>query len=174
MVLLTLCASIPALKPTSEATAIQLSVFYTSLYLIALGTGGIKPCVSSFGADQFDSNDVLECKKMSSFFNWYYFSINIGALIASTVLVYIQENYSWAWGFGIPAIAMGIAICSFVFGSPLYRYQKVGSSPIIRMLQVCVAAYKKRKETVIPDDLYETEVSSIVGSRKLEHTDVLT
>ena len=88
--------------------------------------------------------------------------------------MYIQDNYSWAWGFGIPAIAMGIAICSFVFGSPLYRYQKVGSSPLVRMLQVCVAACKKRKEMVVLSELYETEVSSIMGSRKLEHTNMLT
>ena len=174
MVLLTLSASIPALKPTNEATATQLSVFYIALYLIALGTGGIKPCVSSFGADQFDNNDETEHKKMSSFFNWFYFSINIGALISSSVIVYIQENYSWAWGYGIPAIAMGIAVCSFLFGSPLYRYQKTSGSPLTRMLQVFVAACTKRKEKVVSSELYETEVSSVTGNRKLEHTNVLT
>lgn len=183
MTLLTLSAGISALSPSScstgasscTATAGQLSFLYIALYLIALGTGGIKPCVSSFGADQFDNTNATEVKKMSSFFNWFYFSINIGALVSSSVLVYIQENYSWAWGFGIPAAAMGIAVCSFVFGSPLYRHQKAGGSPLTRMLQVCVAAFKKRKEAMPTNSnkLYETEESSIPGSRKLEHTSAL-
>ena len=173
MSLLTLSASIPALKPTNEANATQLSVFYIALYLIALGTGGIKPCVSSFGADQFDNNDETEHKKMSSFFNWYYFSINIGALISSSVLVYIQDNYSWEWGYGIPAIAMGIAVSCFLSGSFLYRYRKVGGSPLTQMLQVCVAACRKWKMKVVSSELYETEASPPTRSRKLEHTNVL-
>ncbi|KAI5069392.1 hypothetical protein GOP47_0015693, partial [Adiantum capillus-veneris] len=179
MILLTLTAAIPSLRPSScsscTATAGQLSVFYIGLYLIALGTGGIKPCVSSFGADQFDNDDATERESMSSFFNWFYFSINIGAVISGSLLVYIQDNFSWAWGFGIPAAAMGIAVCSFLFGSPLYRYQKAGGSPLTRMLQVCVAAFKKRK-AIVPMDLsklHETEESSIAGSRKLEHTNTL-
>jgi peptide/histidine transporter 3/4 len=53
MVLLTLSASVPALKPpagqNATASSLQLGVFYLALYLVALGTGGIKPCVSSFG-----------------------------------------------------------------------------------------------------------------------------
>ncbi|MCO5567406.1 hypothetical protein L7F22_021096 [Adiantum nelumboides] len=179
MTLLTLTAAIPGLRPSScsscTATAGQLSVFYSALYLVALGTGGIKPCVSSFGADQFDNNDALERKRISSFFNWFYFSINIGALISSSVLVYIQDNFSWAWGFGIPAAAMGIAVCSFVFGSPLYRHQKAGGSSLTHMLQVCVAAFRKKKETIPtdPSKLHETEESSIPGSRKLEHTNTM-
>ena len=39
------------------------------------GTGGIKPCVSSFGADQFD--DVTEQKEKSSFFNWFYWMVSL-------------------------------------------------------------------------------------------------
>lgn len=184
MVLLTLSAAIPALNlstcsdvdaSTCKATTGQLAIFYLALYLIALGTGGIKPCVSSFGADQFDDNDAAESKKKSSFFNWFYFSINIGALISSSVIVYIQENYSWALGFGIPAAAMGIAVCSFFSGSPLYRHQKPGGSPLTRILQVCVATFRKRN-VIVPSntsELYETKDCSIQGSRKLEHTNEL-
>ncbi|KAJ1430529.1 PTR2 family proton/oligopeptide symporter, conserved site [Sesbania bispinosa] len=184
MCTLTLSASVPALKPAEclgsvcpPATPAQYAVFFFGLYLIALGTGGIKPCVSSFGADQFDDTDAQERIKKGSFFNWFYFSINIGALVSSTFIVWIQENAGWGLGFGIPALFMGLAIGSFFLGTPLYRFQKPGGSPITRMCQVVVASFRKRN-LVVPEDsslLYETpdKSSAIEGSRKLEHSDEL-
>lgn len=179
MTLLTLSASIPGLKPvchgdTCHATSGQAAACFVALYLIALGTGGIKPCVSSFGADQFDDTDEAEKKHKSSFFNWFYFSINIGALIAASVLVWIQMNVGWQWGFGIPAVAMAIAVAFFFSGTRLYRNQRPGGSPVTRVCQVIVASFRKYK-TEVPADkslLYETSdaESAIKGSRKLEHT----
>ncbi|KAG2707651.1 hypothetical protein I3760_05G157300 [Carya illinoinensis] len=184
MCTLTLSASVPALMPVEcvgsvcpSATPAQYTVFFLGLYLIALGTGGIKPCVSSFGADQFDDTDPRERVKKGSFFNWFYFSINIGALISSSFLVWIQDNVGWGLGFGIPALFMGIAIASFFSGTPLYRFQKPGGSPITRMCQVFVASFRKRNIEVPKESscLYETQdkYSAIKGSRKLEHTEEL-
>ncbi|XVF43489.1 hypothetical protein PTKIN_Ptkin02bG0044100 [Pterospermum kingtungense] len=182
MCTLTLSASVPALKPVEcvgsicpSATPAQYAVFFFGLYLIALGTGGIKPCVSSFGADQFDDTDPKERMKKGSFFNWFYFSINIGALISSSLLVWIQDNAGWGLGFGIPALFMGLAIASFFSGTPLYRFQKPGGSPITRVCQVLVASFHKWNLKVPKDSslLYETgdKHSAIEGSRKLEHSD---
>lgn len=182
MTFLTLTASIKGLKPWCDksgcqATSSQRAACFVALYMIALGTGGIKPCVSSFGADQFDETDETERKKKSSFFNWFYLSINIGALIASTVLVWIQMTVGWNWGFGIPAVAMAIAVVFFFFGSKLYRLQKPGGSPLTRIIQVIVASIRKCNVKVPADKslLYETpdEECNIQGSRKLEHTDKL-
>ncbi|KAK2967069.1 hypothetical protein RJ640_015289 [Escallonia rubra] len=180
MTLLTLSASVSGLKPSCygkdncHPTDAQSAVCFTALYLVALGTGGIKPCVSSFGADQFDDADDVERKRKSSFFNWFYFSINIGALIASSVLVWIQDNVGWGWGFGIPAITMAIAVVSFFSGTRLYRNQKPAGSPLTRLCQVVVASLRKRRVAVPADKslLYEvTDAgSAIVGSRKLDHT----
>ncbi|XP_012467161.1 protein NRT1/ PTR FAMILY 8.3 [Gossypium raimondii] len=184
MCTLTLSASIPALKPAEcvgsicpSATPAQYAVFFFGLYLIALGTGGIKPCVSSFGADQFDDTDPNERVKKGSFFNWFYFSINIGALVSSSLLVWIQDNAGWGIGFGIPALFMGLAIGSFFSGTALYRFQRPGGSPLTRMCQVLVAAFHKRSLKVPEDStlLYETgdKHSAIEGSRKLEHSEEL-
>lgn len=131
--------------------------------------------MSSFGADQFDDNDEKEKKKKSSFFNYFYLSINIGAMIASSVLVWIQMNVGWGWGFGVPAVAMALAVAFFFFGTALYRLQLPGGSPLTRICQVLVASVRKFNVKV-PDDkslLYETGdgESNILGSRKLEHTE---
>ncbi|XP_043699028.1 protein NRT1/ PTR FAMILY 8.1-like [Telopea speciosissima] len=184
MLLLTLSASVPGLKPSCNndgvchPTQAQFGIFFLSIYLIALGTGGIKPCVSSFGADQFDETDEDEKKKKSSFFNYFYFSINIGALIASSVLVYIQMNVGWGWGFGVPAAAMAIAVFSFFTGTRLYRHQRPGGSPFTRIFQVIVASFRKINVKVPSDEslLFETadQESAIQGSRKLDHTKAMS
>ncbi|KAK6245027.1 hypothetical protein QUC31_011436 [Theobroma cacao] len=150
--ILTMSASIHGLKPACKnnvchPTGLQTGVFFLGLYLIALGTGGIKPCLSSFGADQFDDSNGAVKKKKSSFFNWFYFSVNIGALVAGSVLVWIQTNVGWAWGFGIPAVAMAIAVASF--------FSEVPADKSL---------------------LFETadEESAVKGSRKLDHTKQLS
>ena len=183
MTLLTLSASVHGIKPTCygddncHATFGQSAVCFAALYLIALGTGGIKPCVSSFGADQFDDADEVEKGHKGAFFNWFYFTINIGALIAASLLVWIQTHVGWGWGFGIPAVAMAIAVVSFFSGTRLYRNQKPAGSPLTRMCQVIVASIRKYGVEV-PDDkslLYETAdtESAIKGSRKLDHSNGL-
>lgn len=181
MTFLTLTASVPGLKPTCRpnegchATDAQKAAFFFALYTIALGTGGIKSCVSTYGADQFDDADEGEKKKKASFFNWFYLSINVGALIAGSVLVWVQENVSWGLGFGIPAVAMAIAILSFFSGTRLYRNQKPGGSPLTRIAQVVMAAVRKRRVQVPADKalLYEVaDAESVIkGSRKLDHTE---
>ncbi|PIN01742.1 H+/oligopeptide symporter [Handroanthus impetiginosus] len=181
MTLLTLSASIPGLRPTChkkdvcDATGYQTTVCLVALYLVALGTGGIKPCVSSYGADQFDDADEVEKGRKSSFFNWLYFCINIGAVIGSSFLVWIQVNIGWAWGFGVPTIAVAVSVAFFLLGTQLYRYQKPGGSPLTRVSQVVMASLRKY-HVKVPEDrsiLYETQdaESLIVGSRKLEHTE---
>ncbi|KAJ8429753.1 LOW QUALITY PROTEIN: hypothetical protein Cgig2_001250 [Carnegiea gigantea] len=165
MCTLTPSATVPAFKPAE----------CEGLYLIALGTGGIKPCVSSFGADQFDDTDTDERVKKGSFFNWFYFSINIGSFVSSSLIIWIQENIEWAIGFGIPAISMGVAFAFFFSGTSLYRFQRPRGSPLTRVCQVGVASWHKRKLD-IPSDyglLYRTLNlnSAIEENRKLDHTD---
>lgn len=182
MVMLTLSASIDSLrpppckaKPCTKATDGQSAFLYAALSLIALGTGGIKPCVSSFGADQFDEADEKEALKKYAFFNWFFFAINMGALLAITVLVYVQDKFGWELGFGIPAGAIILSIIIIVVGVPCYRYQKPMGSPFTRFLQVFVAALRNHfrgVEVKRQDDLYEvrTKESDIIGVRKLTHT----
>lgn len=184
MTLLTISASVPGLKPTCyekdkcHATDGQTSVFFIALYLVALGTGGIKPCVSSYGADQFDDADPIERNHKNSFFNWFYFSINVGALVASSLIVWIQQDIGWGWGFGVPAVAMALAVVSFFSGTRLYRYQKPGGSPLTRICQVVVASFRKYRlalpaeKSLLHETADEAE-SAIKGSRKLAHTNEL-
>ncbi|XWS43815.1 hypothetical protein CRYUN_Cryun16bG0136700 [Craigia yunnanensis] len=150
-------------------------VFGMTMLTMSASIHGLKPACDE---NNFDDSDEAEKKKKSSFFNWFYFSINIGALVAAYVLVWIQTNVGWAWGFGILAVAMAVAVASFFSGSRLYRNQRLGGSPPTRICQVLVASFGKVRVEVPTDKslLYETadEESTVRGSRKLDHTNQLS
>lgn len=180
--LLTLSASIDSLRPPHctkrpciPATRSQTAFLYCSLALIALGTGGIKPCVSSFGADQFDESDHSEAQKKYAFFNWFFFAINMGALLGITLMVYIQDEFGWIWGFGVPTAVMIVSVLILAAGFMKYRYQKPMGSAFTRFVQVVVVALRNHMRgvgEVREAHLYEvkTNESDILGARKLGHT----
>ncbi|KAH7430326.1 hypothetical protein KP509_09G093500 [Ceratopteris richardii] len=79
-------------------------------------------------------------KQMLSFFNWFFFAVNVGALFAFTVVVYVQDNAGWGIGFAIPLAGMVASLLLLLCGMPLYRYEPPRGSPLTRILQVFVAA----------------------------------
>ncbi|KAL0296233.1 UNVERIFIED_CONTAM: protein NRT1/ PTR FAMILY 6.3 [Sesamum radiatum] len=81
---------------------------------------------------------------MIKFFNWFFFFINVGSLIAVTVLVYIQDNVGREWGYGICACAIVVALAVFLSGTRRYRFKKLVGSPLTQIAAVFLAAWKKR------------------------------
>ncbi|KAL2952481.1 hypothetical protein AAZX31_19G113600 [Glycine max] len=159
LISITVSAILPQFRPPpcptqvncQEATSSQLWILYISLLLTSVGSGGIRPCVVPFSADQFDMTKNGVASRKWNLFNWYFFSMGLASLSALTIVVYIQDNMGWGWGLGIPCIAMLISIIAFVLGSPLYKTVKPEGSPLVRLAQVTVAAIKKRKEA-LPED----------------------
>ncbi|GLJ39272.1 hypothetical protein SUGI_0801490 [Cryptomeria japonica] len=159
LILVTLSASLGSLKPSvckykSESCSrlrssqFKIVFFFFSLYLIALGSGGHKPSLQAFGADQFDDENPKEKQHKISFFNWWYFGICLGTLAGVTVLVYIQDNIGWGVGYGIPAATMAMSILVFLCGTRVYRNKLPGGSPLTRVIHVFVAAFYKRNAPI--------------------------
>jgi len=86
---------------------------YAGLLLIAIGAGGIKPCVSAHVGDQFGpSNKHL----LTKVFNWFYFSINLGSAISTFLTPILLVKYGpWA-AFGLPGALMALATFMFWLG----------------------------------------------------------
>ena len=91
--------------------------FYTGLFLIALGSGGIKPLVVSFVGDQFDQSNKGLAKIVFDFFYW---TINFGSFFASLLMPLFLRNFGPSVAFGIPGILMGIATLLFWMGRKQY------------------------------------------------------
>ena len=91
--------------------------FYAGLVLIALGSGGIKPCVSALVGDQFtDENKQL----VNKVFAVFYWSINLGSFFASLLIPKTLRLYGPSVAFGIPGVLMGIATLVFWLGRNYY------------------------------------------------------
>ncbi|MCU0794653.1 MAG: POT family MFS transporter [Akkermansiaceae bacterium] len=99
-----------ALMGTTGSAAFWL-VF--GLALISLGSGGIKPCVSAHVGDQFGSKNAHLLPKV---FNWFYFSINVGAFVSMMLTPWLLEWHGPHWAFGIPGVLMAIATLVFWIG----------------------------------------------------------
>ncbi|QIL20454.1 oligopeptide:H+ symporter [Thermomonas sp. HDW16] len=91
--------------------------FYTGLFLIALGSGGIKPLVVSFCGDQFTTANKHLAKIV---FDAFYWTINFGSFFASLLMPLFLRNFGPAVAFGIPGILMFIATLIFWLGRKQY------------------------------------------------------
>jgi len=113
-----------AAVPTLGVPPVEFSLI--GLFLIAVGTGGIKPCVAAFGGDQF----ILpqQERQLQTFFSAFYFSINLGAMASTFVTPVLRQDVHcfgdttcYSLAFGVPAILMFLATVLIVMGKPLYR-----------------------------------------------------
>jgi POT family proton-dependent oligopeptide transporter len=98
--------------------------FYAGLFLIALGSGGIKPLVSAFVGDQFDATNKSRSKVVYDAFYWI---INFGSFFASLLMPIFLFRFGAAIAFGIPGALMAVAL--LVFWSGRHRYVHVPPTP---------------------------------------------
>lgn len=148
LVILTIQAQSKSLKPPKCTPNIpckqvhgpQAAMLFLGLYLVALGVGGIKGSLATHGAEQFDASTPQGRKSRSTFFNYFVFSLACGALIAVTLVVWIEDNKGWQWGFGMSTLAIFLSIPIFVLGSAYYKNKIPRGSPFTTIIKVLVAA----------------------------------
>lgn len=89
----------------------SLTAFYAGMGLIIIGTGLLKPNVSSMVGSLYKEGDT----RRDGGFSIFYMGINIGAFIAPLLCGYLGENVDWHWGFGAAGIGMVLGLLQFVF-----------------------------------------------------------
>jgi len=93
---------------------------FSGLTLLAIGAGGIKPCVSAFVGDQFGPNQDRALMKV---YGWFYWAINLGAAFGYFVIPIVRNKAGYSWAFGVPGIFMGLATLIFWLGTKHYIRQ---------------------------------------------------
>ncbi|MEP4079529.1 POT family MFS transporter [Haloferula sp.] len=103
----------------------------SGLGLIAIGAGGIKPCVSAHVGDQFGSGNQ---HLLTRVFNLFYLSINLGAAISNLMIPWILEWYGPHLAFGIPGVLMAIATFVFWLGRNRFVHVPAGGLKFVKQL----------------------------------------
>ena len=106
------------------------------LMLIAIGSGGIKPCVSAHLGDQFGS---LNRHLLSKAFSWFYFAINVGAFCSMMLTPMLLEHYGASVAFAVPGILMFVATFIFWMGRHQYAHIPPDASGVIQDLKSPIA-----------------------------------
>jgi len=140
--------------PTLGVPPLEFSLI--GLALIAAGTGGIKPCVSAFGGDQFKLPE--QERELQTFFTIFYFSINAGSLIGTALTPYLREDIScfgedtcYSLAFGVPAILMAVATVMIIMGRPLYKMVPPEGSILSKVFGSIFYAFKGKCSGVPAD-----------------------
>jgi solute carrier family 15 (oligopeptide transporter), member 1 len=121
--------------PSKELTII-------GLILIAIGSGGIKPCVSAFGGEQFKLPQ--QEKDLKKFFSVFYFAINLGSLLATFITPIIKRHSCFGMeecfvgGFGLPAVLMVFSIIVFISGHSQYVKVSPQGNTIVKVTK-CIS-----------------------------------
>lgn len=123
------------------------AVTIIGLILIALGAGGIKPCVAAFGGEQFELPE--QAMQLARFFSVFYFTINAGSFL-STLITPLLHNMScfgmdhcYAAAFGLPAVLMIAAIVIFAFGHPLYRMVPPQGNMVVKVAKCVGVSFRE-------------------------------
>ena len=107
----------PALPPSTFLLA--------GLFLIAFGSGGIKPCVSAHVGDQFGRRNS---HLMTKVFQWFYFAINFGSTVSTALTPLLLKWYGPDVAFGVPGVLMALATLLFWMGRNVFIHVPPGGT----------------------------------------------
>ena len=110
----------------------QKGALLLGLTIIALGSGGIKSCVSSFVGDQFNSSNQ---SLMSNIYNWFYLAINFGSFFSTLLTPWLREKYGPHVAFGVPGVLMAIATLVFWLGRKKYAKRTVSTNNFLKEIK---------------------------------------
>lgn len=102
----------------------SLAGMYLGLSLIAIGSGGIKPCVSANVGDQFGKGNWHLIERV---FQMFYFIINFGSFFATLLIPWTKQRFGTSVAFGIPGILMFLA--TIIFWAGRNRFVHVPPKP---------------------------------------------
>ncbi|XP_005369707.1 solute carrier family 15 member 3 [Microtus ochrogaster] len=119
--------------PGSWSSPYCATTLYLVLLLLALAASSVRSNLTSFGADQ-----VMDLGRDATrrFFNWFYWSINLGAVLSLLVVAFIEQNISFLWGYSIIVGLVALAFFIFLFATPVFITKPPTGSQVSSMLKL--------------------------------------
>lgn len=100
-------------------------VVFGALVLLAMGSGVIKPNISTLMGLTYDQQRPGQEQLRSSAFSWFYMAINIGAFLSQVSMPWLRTNYGYQTAFLFPAGLMAMALCIFAAGKKFYGRESI-------------------------------------------------
>ncbi|XVE79099.1 hypothetical protein DITRI_Ditri14bG0030400 [Diplodiscus trichospermus] len=148
IILMALTAMLDPLRPQPCQNAsmcptpskVQFSVLYSGIALASIGVAGTRFTIAAMGANQYNNS-----KDQRIFFNWFAVTLYASMVLGATVIVYIEENVSWAVGYCLCVAVNVIGLAIFLLGRRYYKQVKPQGSPFTSLAHVVIATILKRK-----------------------------
>ncbi|KAF6022250.1 SLC15A4 [Bugula neritina] len=126
-----------------------LTALYVGVILVAIGAGTVRTNLASFGGDQARSGGI---KSTHRFFTGYYWSLNLGAILALVAVAYI-EDFNFFYGFIVAGSSLLLSFLLFLLGTKLYIRRPAGAINVFKIVYRVIsnACYVKRNSNIQDD-----------------------
>ncbi len=91
------------------AVPASTSLFYLGLVVVSIGTGLLKPNISTLVGELYPEGGA----RRDAAFSIFYMGINLGSLLGITIVGYLGQRVGWHYGFGAAAVGMGLGLITF-------------------------------------------------------------
>ncbi|NXU54532.1 S15A3 protein, partial [Turnix velox] len=108
---------------------------YSSLLVFALGISSIRANLTPFGVNQMRDQGGDTTRR---FFNWFYWSVNTGAVFSLLLVAFVQQNVSFLAAYLIPVICLALGFLIFLLATPTYISKPCRGSQVSTIIKLAL------------------------------------